>query len=104
MATEHTPGVYYNTFVFEYGSEAAARADVQKVFVDRPFMHDGPIETRTVCVSMGDQIAVKDALLEALQGLVRYAEAVRHTAGMGKSQLERLEKAKAALKLAGGQQ
>lgn len=37
------------------------------------------------------------SLVEALEGLVRYAEAVRMSAGMGKNQLARLEAARAAL-------
>ena len=38
-----------------------------------------------------------DELLEALKGLVNYAEAVRLSAGMGKSQIARLERARAAI-------
>jgi len=33
-------------------------------------------------------------LLEALKGLVRYVDAVRHSAGMGKNQVDRLNAAK----------
>lgn len=44
----------------------------------------------------------RDDLFDALKGLVRYAEAVRHTAGMGKTQLERLDAAKAVLAKAEG--
>ena len=42
-------------------------------------------------------LAQRDELVAALEGLVRYAEAVRASAGMGKNQLARLEAAKAAL-------
>ena len=38
-----------------------------------------------------------EALVEALKGLILYAEAVRMTAGMGKNQLARLEAAKSTL-------
>jgi hypothetical protein len=48
-------------------------------------------------------IAAAPELYEALRELVRYAEAVRMTAGMGKTQLARLEAGKAALAKARGQ-
>lgn len=44
-----------------------------------------------------EMFAAAPELVEALKGLIRYADAVRHTAGMGKSQLERLNAAKALL-------
>lgn len=47
-------------------------------------------------------MAAAPELLEACKGLVRYAEAVRHSAGMGKEQLKRLESAKAAIARATG--
>lgn len=43
-------------------------------------------------------------LIESLRGLVRYAEAVRYSAGMGKNQAERLKRAKALLVRIGGAQ
>ena len=39
----------------------------------------------------------REALREALGGLVRYADAVRHSAGMGKNQTKRLDEARALL-------
>ena len=42
-------------------------------------------------------IAAAPELLEALQGLVRFTDAVRVQVGMGKTQLERLAKARAAI-------
>jgi hypothetical protein len=47
-------------------------------------------------------IAAAPELLEALQGLVRYAEAVGYTAGMGKTQKARLDAALAAVAKATG--
>lgn len=41
-------------------------------------------------------------LCQSLRNLVRYAEAVRYSAGMGKNQLERLELAKIVLAKARG--
>lgn len=47
-------------------------------------------------------IAAAPELLEALQGLVRFTDAVRVQVGMGKTQLERLAKARAAIAKAEG--
>lgn len=47
-------------------------------------------------------ISAAPTLLYACEGLVRYAEAVRHIAGMGANQLARLESAKAAIAKAKG--
>lgn len=41
---------------------------------------------------------VKTAVIDALSNTVRILEAVRYTAGLGKNQVERLEKAKSVLK------
>lgn len=41
-----------------------------------------------------NQRGIEDELLNCLKGLVRYADSVRYTAGMGKNQAGRLELAK----------
>lgn len=63
----------------------------------------------TISAGMNDQaeyarlFAAAPDLLEALQGLVRFTDAVRVQVGMGKSQLERLTKAHAAIARATGE-
>lgn len=47
-------------------------------------------------------IAAAPELLEALRGLARFCDAVRVQVGMGKHQIERLEKARAAIAKAVG--
>lgn len=47
-------------------------------------------------------IAAAPDLLEALEGMVRYAESVRTTVGMGKNQQARFDRAKALISRATG--
>lgn len=49
-------------------------------------------------------IAAAPDLLEAVAGLIRLSEAIRHSVGLGKNQLERIERAKAAIAKAEGRQ
>lgn len=59
-------------------------------------------ETWRIMEANARLIATAPELYEALEGLVRYAIAVRHTAGMGKDQSARLERAQAVLVKARG--
>jgi|DEB0MinimDraft_3_1074331.scaffolds.fasta_scaffold02622_7 hypothetical protein len=68
------------------------------------FIHVPPVVSFDQAWERALKIASAPELYEAVKGLVRYVEAVRHTAGMGKTQLERLDAAKAVLAKAEGQE
>lgn len=93
-------------------SQAAQRFDLMKVMadfveVDRQTLELAKVKHRGNCkhleevgAILGNTQVAHDTvaeLIQSLRGLVSYADAVRHSSGMGKNQLERLEKSKALL-------
>lgn len=56
-----------------------------------------------LAVSIGQHVALRDELVRALEGVVRIVDALRVHTGLGKTQIERLQAARAAIARAKGE-